>query len=65
MCSSDLIQYITNENVTLASGQTECEVLCTAMENGESFNGNNKLYYLLRTMEKGDPEYREDILDIL
>ena len=36
-----LIQYITNENVTLASGQTECEVLCTAMENGESFNAQS------------------------
>ncbi len=36
-----LIQYITNEDVTLASGQTECEVLCTAMENGESFNAQS------------------------
>lgn len=36
-----LIQYITNENVTLASGQTECDVLCTAMENGESFNAQS------------------------
>ncbi|RHW04578.1 hypothetical protein DXA90_05285 [Clostridiaceae bacterium OF09-1] len=42
-------------------------VYASELQTGELLvlDKNNKLYYLLKTMEEGDPEYREDILDIL
>lgn len=51
----------------LAQGIPFPPVYASELQTGELLvlDKNNKLYYLLRTMEKGDPEYREDILDIL